>query len=315
MIAEKLKHQGEAYAYCESTAAYRWHIRQLDDRGLMPNEIDGKPALSLCNMKMAWDIDVRIEPLLKTTCPLCAKRYTAKKGGSMRTLVIPDVHNKIHTADSIIDREEWDEVVLLGDYFDDFDDSLDEAEETADWLIKQSRMPNRICLIGNHDMPYAFPRQGFECSGWNFMKQAVINNVMGKREWSRLLPVYPVDKKYLLSHAGIHPSHVQVTGDSREIIIETILQAYDRVWSESTEEELFRAGRSRGGTQKYGGITWLDWSEFEEIPGIPQVVGHTAGGNWRSTGEGNYCLDTHLQHYAIIEDDVVTVKNRVGEEQ
>ena len=50
-----------------------------------------------------------------------------------RTLVIPDVHNRIDRADwflreleSIVDR-----VVFLGDYFDDWGDGPIEAERTA----------------------------------------------------------------------------------------------------------------------------------------------------------------------------------------
>lgn len=68
MVADSLKHQSEPYAYCESVAAYRWHIRLLDERGLKPSGISGEPALSLCGMEMAWDIDVGVDPVTDDVC-------------------------------------------------------------------------------------------------------------------------------------------------------------------------------------------------------------------------------------------------------
>ena len=71
---------------------------------------------------------------------------------------------------------------------------------------------------------------------------------------------------------------------------------------------LLRAGWVRGGDQAKGGCTWLDWDEeFEDIPGVPQIVGHTIGKEPRWKG-ASLCLDTQLRHYAVIEDGKVTVK-------
>jgi hypothetical protein len=70
-----LKHQGEPYAYCETFTAYRWHIRRLDDRGLKPSGISGKTASSLCGLHVAWDIDVRVEPVCNDACFRCQEMY------------------------------------------------------------------------------------------------------------------------------------------------------------------------------------------------------------------------------------------------
>jgi len=79
MLSDTLKHQGEPYAYCETSAAYFWHIRKLDERGLKPGGIGGEPAMTLCNQRAAWDIDVRIAPFDLTACRKCREEYLKRE--------------------------------------------------------------------------------------------------------------------------------------------------------------------------------------------------------------------------------------------
>lgn len=224
----------------------------------------------------------------------------------MRTLVIPDIHNDIGGADAIIDRETFDRVVFLGDYFDDFGDTVGAAQSAAAWLKRQLMEPNRVCLLGNHDAAYAFEDRRFRCSGWTPQKQQSIDVIMKPADWRKLQPACPVDDTYLLTHAGLHPHWLPTEGPGRDEVYDFIRLAHYRVLSTGFDD-LFGAGYSRGGSLPYGGITWLDYGEFEDSPAFKQVFGHTKGGNIRKTKGGSYCLDTGLAHYAIIENDVVHV--------
>jgi hypothetical protein len=70
---------------------------------------------------------------------------------------------------------------------------------------------------------------------------------------------------------------------------------------------LVAAGRSRGGREKCGGITWQDWRELEPIHDLRQIVGHTPDLRVRRKESGNgsaVCLDTRLLHYGCVEDGV-----------
>ena len=224
----------------------------------------------------------------------------------MRTLVIPDIHNDIDRADAIIAQETFDRVVFLGDYFDDFGDTPMDSEDVAAWLKHQLMEPNRVCLLGNHDAAYAFKDRRFRCSGWTPQKQQAIDVIMKPKDWKKLHPACPVDDTYLLTHAGIHPHWLQNKETTRDEVYDFILLR-DYFVFENGFDDLFGAGYSRGGSLPYGGITWLDYGEFEDSPTFKQVFGHTKGHNIRKTKGGSYCLDTGLAHYAIIENDVVHV--------
>ena len=41
-------------------------------------------------------------------------------------------------------------------------------------------------------------------------------------------------------------------------------------------DPILGAGEDRGGLQRHGGPLWMDWGSLIPIPGIHQLVGHTA---------------------------------------
>ena len=71
-----------------------------------------------------------------------------------KTLVIPDIHNDFKLAEGIIHRERPDHTVFLGDYFDDWYDTVQDAANVAKWLRESLENPDRTHLIGNHDVSY-----------------------------------------------------------------------------------------------------------------------------------------------------------------
>ena len=55
----------------------------------------------------------------------------------MRWLILPDIHDRIQIANRIIEREPHDHLLLMGDFFDNFQTGVTDAADTAR-QVKQS---------------------------------------------------------------------------------------------------------------------------------------------------------------------------------
>jgi hypothetical protein len=73
-------------------------------------------------------------------------------------------------------------------------------------------------------------------------------------------------------------------------------------------------GFARGGLQTVGGITWLDWhDEFEPVPHLNQIVGHTQLKYLEektTENSKNYCLDTKNRHIGMLDNGMFYVNER-----
>lgn len=256
------------------------------------------------------------------------------KSTSKTTLVIPDIHNNFAQAEAWIRYfdtrfpERVSQVVFLGDYFDDFGDTPEIALGVAEWLKHSIQQPNRVHLIGNHDLAYLAPAAFTRCSGFETRKLEVITPILDEMPRTAFRAALEVDG-WLLSHAGFHPTHV--AGHCAAELVELADSALRQLWT-GDQPALFAAGYARGGSAPVGGITWLDWSkEFRPTIGLHQIVGHTpadtfriawvddpAGGVTRRTydlnvasgevfGRGellslNLCVDTRFKSVALLEN-------------
>ena len=210
----------------------------------------------------------------------------------MRTLVIPDIHNRIIRAQSIIDKVPHDKLVLTGDYFDNHGEGANAAEyarNTAIWLKEKIlHNPKAVALLGNHDTSYVWSNNiHFRCSGYTPYKSIAINDVLTSEDKSKF-GVYHIDQNHVFSHAGLNnklwKKYSSLFVEQGET--ETKLEFFDRVMKVVSNEaieaansnnnvELFGAGWDRGGYQQYGGINWVDWNTFGPVNGINQIVGHS----------------------------------------
>lgn len=232
-------------------------------------------------------------------------------GRGRSVAIMPDVHDGHERAESIIGRESPDMVVFLGDYFDGREGR--DPSGTARWLASSMRRPGRVHLLGNHDMHYLSDNPALFCTGRD---PAVLEAVQGARvPWERAAPYCWLDGSLLCTHAGLSAAFVRAAsgGDSEAGARGVIGGAYAQLEAarSGAGAPLFGAGRARGGPQEAGGITWCDYSEFEDIAGIRQVFGHTRGERVRGCmgpDTGHYCIDTSLNHYAVYRDGAVSVK-------
>lgn len=156
--------------------------------------------------------------------------------------------------------------------------------------------PNRIHLLGNHDLSYW--DQKHMCAGYAADKKMAIDAV--GINWSQLWQFVWIDD-WLVTHAGLSNDFYKAY--SKEEDNEDPNKFLRRMCADKDlRETLYSVSSSRGGQDEYGGIVWCDEREFKDIPGVQQIFGHTVGDFVRK-GEYHFCIDTALNHYAIYDHD------------
>ena len=237
-----------------------------------------------------------------------------------KILIFSDVHQDINKLSKIISHESADINVCLGDWFDSFFfDSDTDYKSTAielreDFLTK----PNNITLFGNHDLHYFFNNKYTYCSGYENSKRDIIKEALGK-DINKVVDSFKwfvfIDE-YLCTHAGLSNHFLPPTIQNNEDVYEYLAnQANDANIKIRTDQLhwFYGAGKARGGTEKKGGLVWLDFDrEFAPIEGLKQIVGHTYRKNnrvteWRNTK--NYCIDTNLSEWMTITNGKFETKN------
>ena len=206
----------------------------------------------------------------------------------MKLLVIPDIHNRIVQAQSIMESVAHDKCILLGDYFDNYGDNIYDASNTAAWL-RDVILPNPkiVPLIGNHDVNYFWNfHPQFRCSGYRDEKYHAIRKEINQ-DHVRQFKFFHIEDNWCFSHAGLTVGlWKSMAMGYDQAADETRFQFFTRVltdWVRKTVEDidliknlpLLGIGYERGGSQQYGGIDWVDWSKFASIQGVNQIVGHT----------------------------------------
>lgn len=197
-------------------------------------------------------------------------------------LVLSDIHHKTDQADKIIRQVGADKVICLGDAFDDFYDTPEIVRNTSEWFVDFINNPKHIFIAGNHEMSYSIPQSPYRCSGYEQWKDFIINDIVPRKDWGKMVYYHILDGKWLLSHAGLHkhhvPKHIADLHQDRPAFLKAIAGYLDEeiIKGFRGESWVFRAGRSRGGFQNVGGLTWCDFErEFYPVKGLNQIVGHT----------------------------------------
>jgi hypothetical protein len=228
-----------------------------------------------------------------------------------KIFVVGDVHQHHETAEEFL--EDWNgPVIFLGDYFDQFYDTPEDAANTARWLKNSLQQPNRIHLMGNHDFHYRIPiESGTFCSGYSPEKHRVISEILTREDWNKV-KYFHAENNCWFSHAGVsykwfsHP----VLGINQEVVEKVIAKAQEdieaQIYNTPNVGALWAADFYRGGRYDKGGILWCDWRCIDFFPGITQIVGHTPREEVKShSRKGGTCIniDTHLQECIILDTE------------
>jgi hypothetical protein len=232
-----------------------------------------------------------------------------------KTLIVPDIHDKISIVQHILEKEKWDRVVFEGDFFDDFPTGQKEATLTARYLKSIINDERFTFLLGNHDIHYLWPYLGsVRCSGYEKIKSAAVEReLVDLPEIRKRFKLYCWVDDWLVSHAGVSAGLLPDKFDMANFKewLETETQNCWKMLGQGNIHKFLAAGRDRGGHAWTGGLNWCDWNSFVAIANTNQLVGHSIGRDVRlhvGINSHNYCIDTNLRHYAIIEDGVLDIR-------
>lgn len=217
----------------------------------------------------------------------------------MKIAVIPDIHNRTFEVEQIIEQANADKVILLGDYFDSGYDDMETTHQTAMWLKDSMKNPDRIHLLGNHDLSYL--NQNYRCSGFSESKLFTIRHA--KVDLSKL-QLYAWCGDWLCTHAGLSRTFFEHwSKDNPKKQNDVTITGFLDTMLTKTPNALFNCSNMRGGSDESSGIVWNDYDEFVDIPNIKQIFGHTHNTDVRMTKVGSICLDTWLKFYGIYDSD------------
>lgn len=203
----------------------------------------------------------------------------------MKRIVLGDPHGRWKPIKDIYNKEQPDEVIILGDYFDSFNKDAYTQRECYENIIALrkehlSKKKGRfIMLIGNHDMHYMDENFG-RCSGWNTLTASQAGYPLC-RDWdAEILKIIFVDEvnKTIYSHAGVSMNWFNQwikSGSLGDInTIETKAFCFT-----------YRDGGDYYGSSSWNGPLWVrpeglkksPYTEWKDNNGIvwSQVFGHT----------------------------------------
>jgi hypothetical protein len=98
-------------------------------------------------------------------------------------LIIPAVHHKLKLVERVRTNYPHMPAIFLGDYFDNFDDTVDDMKATCRWLKKTLENSDDEFSLGNHCFAYVSYELGLRwgfCTGWRADKQQVFHEYFPK---------------------------------------------------------------------------------------------------------------------------------------
>lgn len=230
-----------------------------------------------------------------------------------------DIHGRTMWRD-IVDSQEWDEFIFIGDYFDTFEDiSAVEQIHNFKEIIKFKKGNDRqvILLIGNHD-GYIYPELNqWITSGYQKGVAPNITQVLYEnRDYLQMAYSY---NNLLFSHAGISETWLELNKYEGNNNAADIAEFVNELWKYKPIQFAFN-GREPTGDNVYQTPIWIrprslmaDCQILKKK--LIQIVGHTQQNQidikGKSTGGRYYFIDTlgTSKEYLIIENGIFTTQN------
>lgn len=190
----------------------------------------------------------------------------------MKILAVGDVHTKTWIIDEIEKLVgDYDHIVFLGDYADNFNTSA--TQSIATWYALKAFMESSStvhAVLGNHDYAYIHSEVAGRSSGWNTATFTLLNAPENKKlkDWLLTLPVIFQLDGITFSHAGV----TEGWNGSLEI---------DDLWNDASP--IWARPRAWGGVSRY--------------KNIPQVFGHNPSKEIWNPQPGIWCIDTFSETY------------------
>lgn len=230
----------------------------------------------------------------------------------MKIIALGDCHGRSFWK-LIANTEEWDELVLIGDYFDTHEaitpiEQLKNFDELC--AFKRASKKPVILLIGNHDYHY-FPEIGYQHTS-GYQAGAAKNIELALNQNRDLLQMAYFHEKLLFTHAGLGETWMKE--NFHDLIVtpyktEYLAEAINDVWKYKPLSFSFAGLYDQTGDDLTQTPIWIrPYSLVKDskniaAAGIVQIVGHTTMHKLDATH--NYIFIDTLGtsgEYLIVED-------------
>lgn len=214
----------------------------------------------------------------------------------MKIIVIGDTHGHDSWKD-IVNNEEYDLVIFLGDYVDSFSVRPEIiADNLKDILEFKRQNPDKVILIwGNHDHSYLFNEQ---CSGFNELGEMLYCPLFNAAMRDNLFDIVFIYDDIIISHAGVSEywlKSVAKLNDVNDI-------NWDNINPKILNWNALTGNDGYGDTISQSPIWIRPYSlNMNKVNGYRQIVGHT----WNkqpTKKDGIWYNDMMPNYYITITD-------------
>lgn len=225
----------------------------------------------------------------------------------MRTLVLGDIHGH-DSWKAIVENEEYDNVVFLGDYLDAFRVKPEViADNLLDIIKFKEKMGDkcRLCY-GNHDHSYWNDER---CSGYNWHGIHLYMPLLEDMFKENMMDLIYIQDDIIFSHAGVSKywlKNVAGLDSVHDINFDVIINLDVLNWNMLTGYDGY------GNTISQSPL-WIRPQSLSKskVDGYRQIVGHTNMGT-PVDEQGLYFNDLLPDYYIIIEDgNIRFVENKL----
>ncbi len=226
---------------------------------------------------------------------------------SSPTLIVGDVHGNVPFLQRLQDLYPEHHKIFVGDFVDSRQYTRADELKSLEMVLAMIARGEARALLGNHEWSYLDPTM--RCTGYD---EDFDEKLYPFKEKLLTLFEYFVwfpDFHLLITHAGLTFPLWQETGLSIRNL-EVVLSR----WAEqpAADTPAGRIGLARGGLDPVGGIFWCDWySEFQPVPRLTQIFGHTSALSVQEEREGqpagirrrgsNYNIDCLTRTWEVLE--------------
>lgn len=231
-----------------------------------------------------------------------------------KIVFVGDIHGNLGTINKVQERyRDWRKI-FVGDILDSFFNTVEEQIACLTILRYMIANENTEVIFGNHEVSYMFPNE--RCTGHNPEMQLHFDYDDGLKDIRRKFRWYLSfeygHERFLVTHAGLSNRLLRTHKVPLKIQeIESTLDEWVLKFMRQQPTPFGWSGRTRGGVDSVGGPLWCDFMEFEEIPGIVQIFGHTPGADFKQCGE-SWCIDIRedIRERKVLElvDGIFTVR-------
>ena len=205
----------------------------------------------------------------------------------MKIAAIGDIHGKNLWKIFESVKNQYDKIIFMGDYVDDFNLSDNIIIKNLNEIIdfKKENIEKVVLLLGNHDNQYLFEKfPKTRCSGYRPSINVLLNNIFTSNK--NLFQFSYQYNDLLFTHGGLITEFYNNLTKQIEKEENQNYSEYLNFIGKNKISMLFDVSNYRGGSDEHSGIFWADWIEMinqKNILPVNQVIGHSArhGGKFK----------------------------------